>query len=139
MLSSSALARTATAASLSLRRALAFLGAKIVVNNLHFGEIWGLNVRAFEAAGIGAFQMIDWRSGLDQLFEDGKEIVSFRNMDDLRDKVDYWLNHPQERLEIANAGKRRAHAEHTYHLRLSLLLDSLAQRANGFPMPRSSN
>ena len=120
-------------------KARAFLGAKIVVNNLHFGEIWGLNVRAFEAAGIGAFQMIDWRSGLDQLFEDGKEIVSFRNMDDLRDKVDYWLNHPQERLAIADAGKRRAHAEHTYHLRLSLLLDSLAQRANGFPMPRSSN
>ncbi|MEZ5730175.1 MAG: hypothetical protein R3E48_20675, partial [Burkholderiaceae bacterium] len=34
-------------------KAKAFLGAKIVVNNLHYGEIWGLNVRAFEAAGIG--------------------------------------------------------------------------------------
>jgi spore maturation protein CgeB len=120
-------------------KAHAFLGAKIVLSSLHYGEIWGLNVRTFEAAGIGAFQMMDWRPGLDQLFEDGKEIVSFRGMDDLRDKVDYWLNHPEERLAIANAGKRRAHAEHTYRLRLSLLLDSLAQRANGFPMPQFSN
>ena len=83
--------------------------------------------------------MIDWRPGLEQLFEDGKELISFRGMNDLREKADYWLNHPEERLAIADAGKRRAHAEHTYRLRLSLLLDSLAQRANGFPMSQSSN
>jgi spore maturation protein CgeB len=120
-------------------KARAFLGAKIVVNNLHFGEIWGLNVRAFETAGIGGFQMIDWRPGLGQLFEDGKEIVCFRNINELRDSVDYWLSHPEERLEIANAGKKRAHAEHTYQLRLSMLLDTLAQQATGFPMPENSN
>jgi len=33
----------------------AFRGAKIVVNNLHIGEIWGVNVRSFEAAGAGVF------------------------------------------------------------------------------------
>jgi spore maturation protein CgeB len=116
-------------------KARAFLGAKIVLNNLHYSEIGGLNVRAFEAAGIGAFQMVDWRPGLAQLFEDGKEIISFQNIDDLRKKLNFWLNRPEERLEIATAGKKRAYAEHTYHLRLSLLLDSLAQQANGFPMP----
>ncbi len=120
-------------------KARAFLGAKIVLNNLHYGEIWGLNARTFEAAGIGAFQMVDWRLGLSQLFEDGKELVSFKRMDDLREKVDYWLNRPEERLSIANAGKSRAHAEHTYRLRLSLLLDSLAQRANGFPIQNVGN
>jgi spore maturation protein CgeB len=117
----------------------AFLGAKIVLNNLHYGEIWGLNVRTFEAAGIGAFQLVDWRPGLGQLFEDGKELISFRCMSDLLEKVDYWLNHPEERLAVANAGKRRAHAEHTYRQRLSLLLDSLAEQANGFPIPQCSN
>ena len=120
-------------------KARAFLGARIVLNNLYYGEIWGLNVRTFEAAGIGAFQMVDWRLGLDQLFEDGKELISFRGMNDLQEKVDVWLNRSEERLAIANAGKRRAHADHTYRLRLSLLLDTLAQRTNGFPMPRCSN
>lgn len=120
-------------------KARAFIGAKIVLNNLHFGEIWGLNVRAFEAAGIGAFQMIDWRPSLNQLFEDGKEVISFRSMDELRDNIDYWLCRPEERLEIANAGKKRAHADHTYRLRLSLLLDTLAQQATGFPISDISN
>ena len=117
-------------------KARAFRGAKIVVNNLHYGEIWGLNVRTFEAAGIGAFQMVDWRPGLGQLFEDGKELISFKSMADLKQKLAYWLPREAERRAIAEAGMRRAHAEHTYALRLSLLLDSLAGKQHGYPSPK---
>ncbi|MBX9867485.1 MAG: glycosyltransferase [Burkholderiales bacterium] len=116
-------------------KAQAFLGAKIVLNNLHYGEIWGLNVRTFEAAGIGAFQMVDWRPGLDQLFKDGEEIISFKNLDEMRIKIDYWLKHPNERQNIANAGKARAYREHTYELRLRLIIATLEKQANGFPLP----
>jgi spore maturation protein CgeB len=115
----------------------AFRGASIVINNLHYGEIWGLNARAFEVAGAGAFQMVDWRPGLGQLFDDGKELVSFSSMSDLKQKIDYWLPRHDERHAIAQAGMQRAHAEHTYTLRLQLLLDTLAGRANGFPTPRA--
>ena len=114
----------------------AFRGASIVINNLHYGEVWGLNVRAFEAAGAGAFQMVDWRPGLEQLFDDGKEIISFSSITDLKQKVDYWLPRKHERREIARAGMRRAHAEHTYALRLQLLLDTLGGRGTGFPIPK---
>lgn len=111
----------------------AFRGARIVVNNLHYGETWGLNARAFEAAGAGAFQIVDWRPGWGQLFEDGREVVSFRGIEDLKKKIDYWLPRSDERHMIAEAGMRRAHAEHTYALRLALLLETLAGRENGFP------
>lgn len=114
----------------------AFRGASIVINNLHFGETWGLNVRSFEAAGAGAFQMVDWRPGLGQLFEDGKELITFRSMDDLKQKIDYWLPREAERRAIAEAGMLRAHAEHTYVLRLSLLLDTLAGTQHGYPTPQ---
>lgn len=110
----------------------AFRGARIVVNNLHYGEIWGLNARAFEAAGAGAFQMVDWRPGWGQLFEDSKELIGFRGVGDLKKKVDYWLPRHYERRAIAEAGMQRAHAEHTYALRLTLLLDTLGGRENGF-------
>ena len=113
----------------------AFRGAKIVVNNLHYAETWGVNVRAFEAAGAGAFQMVDWRPGLGQLFRDGQELVSFRGTEDLKAKIDYWLPRGDERREIAEAGMRRAHAEHTYRLRLDLLLSTLAGNARGYPLP----
>lgn len=116
-------------------KARAFRGAKIVVNNLHYGETWGVNVRAFEAAGAGAFQMLDWRPGVRQLFEDGKELISFRNIGDLKQKIDYWLPRDAERREIAKAGMARAHAEHTYRLRLQLMMDTLSGTTNGFPLP----
>lgn len=114
----------------------AFRGAKIVINNLHYGEIWGVNVRCFEAAGAGAFQMVDWRPGLGQLFEDGKELISFKSMVDLKQKLAYWLPREAERRVIAEAGMRRAHAEHTYALRLKLLLDTLAGTQHGYPSPQ---
>lgn len=114
----------------------AFKGAKIVVNNLLYSETWGVNVRTFEAAGAGAFQMVDWRPGLGQLFEDGKELIAFRSMADLRQKIDYWLPREAERRAIAEAGMRRAHAEHTYAQRLRLLLDTLAGTQHGYTLPQ---
>lgn len=113
----------------------AFRGAKIVLNNLHYGEIWGLNARAFEAAGSGAFQMLDWRPGLSQLFEDGKELVSFRGIQDLKKKIDYWLPREDERRKIAEAGMKRAYSQHTYQSRLALLLDTMLGRSSGYPVP----
>lgn len=119
-------------------KALAFRSARIVVSNLHCGEIWGVNVRCFEAAGVGAFQMVDWRPGLGHLFEDGQELITFTSMADLKAKIDYWLPHEAERRAIAEAGMRRAHAEHTYRHRLELLLATLAGTAQGFPLPTIS-
>lgn len=116
-------------------KAVAFTAAKIVVNTLYPSEIEGVNVRAFEAAGVGAFQLIDWRPGLHDLFEDRKEIVSYRGMPDLVEKVRYYLERPDERTAIAAAGKARAHREHTYGHRLHLLLETVAGRAAGAPIP----
>jgi spore maturation protein CgeB len=120
-------------------KAKAFRAAKIVVNNLLYSEVWGVNARTFEAAGIGAFQMVDWRPGLDQLFKDSEEVISFRSMKDLKSKIEYWLPRNDERRSIAEAGMRRAHAEHTYRFRLGLLLNTLAGRDHGFPLPPIAN
>jgi spore maturation protein CgeB len=113
----------------------AFKGAKVVINNLIYGEIWGVNARCFETAGAGAFQMVDWRPGLDHLFVEGKEIITFKNIADLKHKIDYWLPREAERRVIAESSRLRAHAQHTYQLRLELLLDTLAGNAQGFPIP----
>ena len=116
----------------------AFRSAKIVVNNLLYSEIWGVNARCFEAAGAGAFQMVDWRPGLGQLFEDGKELITFRSIADLKQQIDYWLPREADRRAIAEAGMRRAHQEHTYEHRLKLLLDTLRGEQQGYPIPKLS-
>lgn len=121
-----------------LEKAKAFRGAKIVINNLHYGEIHGLNVRAFEVAGAGAFQLLNWRADIAQLFKDGEELVTFKTVGDLYEKIDYYLMHEDKRKHIARQGQQRAFAEHTYRHRLRLLLDTVANQAHGYPVPNIS-
>lgn len=91
--------------ALNHEKVRAFRGAKVVVNNLHYGEVLGVNARTFEAAGAGAFQMVDWRPGLGQLFEDGKELIAFRCMQDLKDKLHYWLPRKSDRRAIGQGNR----------------------------------
>ncbi len=116
-------------------KAQAYRSARIVLTTLHCSEIWGVNVRCFEAAGVGAFQLIEWRIGLAQLFEDGTELVTYTTMQDLRRKIDYWLPRADERRAIGEAARRRALAEHTYRHRLDVMLGTLFDEAEGFPLP----
>lgn len=113
----------------------AFAAARIVLNNLHFSEVWGINARAFEAAAAGAFQLIDWRPGLAQLFEDGRELISFRDAQDMKTKIRHYLKDHEARQRIGAAGLARARRDHRYDQRLQLLLDTVAGRERGFPMP----
>ncbi len=117
-------------------KAKAFRSAKIVLNNLNPAEIWGTNVRTFEICGAGGFQITDARPGLSQLFDIGRELVTFDDVADLRAKIAHYLANDDERREIAAAGQRRALREHTYDHRLPLLLDTVAGRAKGYPEPR---
>jgi spore maturation protein CgeB len=103
-------------------KAAALRSAKITLNMLHYGEIEGANARLFEAAGCGAFQLVEWRRSMDELFEHGKEVVYFQSFSELEKSIEYWLPRAEERRAIADAASRRAHAEHTYEHRLHRLL-----------------
>ncbi len=113
----------------------AFRGAKIVVNTLNPSEIWGTNVRTFEACGAGAFQIVDWRPGLDELFEIGSEVAVFGDLADLRRKIAAYLDAPEERAAIARAGHQRARRDHTYRTRLDQILNTVGGQAQGYPEP----
>lgn len=102
-----------------------FNASKIVVNSLFPMEFGGLNARAFEVAGCGGFQIITHSDAVAKHFEIGKEIETFHDLNDLRTKIRYYLDHDNERQTIANAGKVRAHSEHTYEHRLKTLLDTV--------------
>jgi spore maturation protein CgeB len=89
-------------------KALVFSSAKIVLNNLSPSEIWGVNARTFEIAAAGGFQLISERPALPQLFDDGREIVTYSDLGDLKEKLRYYLLHDSERERIAHAGRARA-------------------------------
>ncbi|WP_169311518.1 CgeB family protein [Desulfobacca acetoxidans] len=113
-----------------LEKSKAFNAAAIVLNNMHYAAIRGLNKRAFEACGCGGFQLISDSSVLAQYFVPGQEVVVYRNLQELRELVPYYLNRPEERAAIAAAGYRRAQSEHTYHRRLETMLRIIAADKN---------
>lgn len=106
-------------------KAACFGAARIVINTLFPMEMGGLNARAFEVAGCGGFQLISHSDAVARYFEPGREIETFRDLDELRDKVKFYLANEERRREIAAAGQRRAHADHTYERRLKQLLGTV--------------
>jgi spore maturation protein CgeB len=100
----------------------AALGAKICLNTLHYAEVDGLNCRAFELAGCGGFQLINRVPVLKEHFEPEVEIATYATLNELKEKVDYYVRNPTEAGAIAERGRQRAHREHTYEHRLREIL-----------------
>lgn len=99
--------------------------SKIVINADISREVLGtgVNLRPFEATAAGAMLLNrDDRKDIFNLFEDGKEFVSFSGVDDIRQKVEYYLNHEDERLKIAEAGFNRAQKDHSYIKRIGEII-----------------
>jgi spore maturation protein CgeB len=70
--------------------------------------------RNFEIPGCGGFQLTGNADNLEQYYQDGSEVVIFRNHGELIDKIRYYLAHDEERSAIARAGYERTLREHTY-------------------------
>lgn len=104
-------------------KAKAVACSKIQLNTLHIGEVFSVNVRTFELAGAGGFQLCQHKHDLPDLFTPEKEIVTYSSVSELREKLDWYLAHEDERKAIAFAGMRRAWKDHYYELRLQRLLN----------------
>lgn len=102
-----------------------YRNSKIVINIDISNKIpgTGVNLRPFEVTAAGAMLLNhDGRKDIFNLFEDGKEFISFSDADDLRNKVKYYLKNEDERLKIAKAGFERAKKEHSYIKRMGEII-----------------
>lgn len=94
-----------------------------------------VNPRTFELAACQAFQLVDERSLLPELFAPD-ELATFDSMDDLKAKIDYYLNHEEERQNLARRAQARALKDHTYQQRMETLVSFIRARREGWPTPR---
>lgn len=80
------------------------------------------NPRTFEISACGTLQLTDFREDLPQFYVPGEEVVVYDSPEDLAAKVEYYLEHEEERRRIALKGLYRTMRDHTYTSRLSRLL-----------------
>lgn len=107
--------------------------SKIAVNVQYNEEpAEGVSMRPFEATAGGALLISDsGRADILRVFKDGDEFVSFPDGDTkkLRELVEYYLAHPDERLKIARQGHEKTKNKHTFSVRMREMFDVVNSRS----------
>lgn len=83
----------------------------------------GIPLRAWDIVGAGGFLMTSFQLEYMDFFENGKDYVYYESHDDLLRKTEYYLNHEDERVQIARNGHEKAVKFHSYEKRMEFILD----------------
>jgi hypothetical protein len=90
--------------------------SKIVLNASINNDV---NMRVFEGLMAGALLVTDRiNNSLDGLFIEDEHYVGYSTAEEAITKIRYYLEHPAERSNIAEAGRRAALSGHTYAHRM---------------------
>lgn len=82
----------------------------------------GIPLRAMDIMGAGGFLLSNYQNDFSMHFEEGKHYVCYDGMEDMMQKISYYLNHDKERQEIAMNAYEEIKAKHTYDRRLEEIL-----------------
>ena len=85
-------------------------------------EIKGRN---FEIPGCGSFLLTNYAPHLEEYYKIGKELVCFEDLEDLKEKINYYLKNEEEREKIALAGYLRTLNDHTYERRFTEIFNQI--------------
>jgi len=83
----------------------------------------GLNMRTFELAASGLFQLVDRIPGLDELLTPGCEVACYDSPEEARRLARRYLDDPAARQAMATRARQRVLDEHTYVHRLRTLCE----------------
>lgn len=84
----------------------------------------GLPQRIFDIMGAGGFLLTNYQPELPEYFEIGKEVAVYESQQDLLEKIAYYLEHEEERQEIAANGRRAIEQRHQYAQRLQMMFEA---------------
>lgn len=83
--------------------------------------------RTFEIPACGAFQIAPRNDEILSFFKEDEEIVCFDSLEELKDKVNFYLTHASTREKIARNGFQKVtQSGHTYEDRVKTMLDKLS-------------
>jgi len=102
------------------------------------GEVKAM--RIFEATGMGVPVFVLHQDGIEATFEPGREIVTYEDREDFKEKLRHYLARPEELEEIGRRGQARCHRDHSADVRVKELQELFRKcRETGGSMSKVSN
>ncbi|MCM1122017.1 MAG: DUF3880 domain-containing protein [Eubacterium sp.] len=87
----------------------------------------GLSLRIWDVLGCGGFLLSNYQAEIPDYFEIGKDLETYESMEELEQKVQYYLTHEEERIEIAISGYEKVVKFHTYEQRIAEMIRILSE------------
>ena len=103
-------------------------GAKVVLGwnidptiDLYFSN------RTWYTLGCGGFLLTAYSPSLEEIFGRGKELDWFETVEECCDKLEYYLQHDEERRKIARSGYQLAHEKYSYDTMVNRIIEDVRQ------------
>ena len=85
----------------------------------------GIPIRVFDALGVKGFMLTNYQEEICDLFDPGVDLVIYEDMQDLKEKTRYYLEHEDERMQIAENGYRKVCSNYTYETAVKYMLNQI--------------
>lgn len=106
---------------------LIFRESKINLNITSRTIASGIPQRVFDILACGGFCLTNYQPEIAEYFEDGRDLVMYSSMEDLQEKVAYYLANEEERAEIARNGLQKIKQHFTLEQRIREMLELIAE------------
>ncbi|MCK0471939.1 glycosyltransferase [Halalkalibacter sp. APA_J-10(15)] len=87
-----------------------------------------MNNRTFDLASAQQFQLLEHKDDLNNHFRIDTEIISYYEANELFEKISYFLQHSEERDQIARNARKRALSDHTLKHRLKQMITHISHQ-----------
>lgn len=74
----------------------------------------GMSLRVLDVLACGGFLLTNYQPEIAEYFADGEELVMYHSFEDMYEKINYYLEHEEERKKIALAGYRKVKEQFNY-------------------------
>ena len=113
--------------SIYSRYALSLASTSAVHTDILKNPVKVINLRNFEIPMSGGIEICRYNAELADYFEDGKEILLYKDNAELIDKAKYYTERASDKelLSIKQAARRRSENEHTWMNRFKVAFDKL--------------
>ena len=86
----------------------------------------GIPLRVWDILGAGGFLLTNYQPELELYFDIGKDLVIFEDIQELEQKASYYLEHDEERRQIAENGYHKVKKCHSYQQRIQEMMSLMS-------------